>query len=176
MGKVESERRRTQRNTGTLPGSNKRTPLLVQSQEYNNYNSQTLHPGISHVPPASYSHTMTSGRIPKTNQHPTMTSTAANSGTLTINNNRVGTHLVNGKLYAAKPNYIINSRGHVVNRADGEVMHIQQALNLGIVQKLPDNEHQAGQSYVPASNMMFNRVSSLSYTLRWFPFSSFFFN
>ena len=84
--------------------------------------------------------------------------------TLTHNNNKLpstktGSHLVNGKLYAARSGHIINSHGQVVNLTDGEVMSLDQAERLGIVQRMTDKDHHSGQSYVPASNMMFNRVS-----------------
>ena len=83
--------------------------------------------------------------------------------TITHNNNKLpstktGSHLVNGKLYAARSGHIINSHGQVVNLTDGEVMSLDQAERLGIVQRMTDKDHHSGQSYVPASNMMFNRV------------------
>ena len=140
MGRAESERRRVQRSGTLIPPY--RQPGHMQTQEYHNY-SQIHHkqPHMQPVKPAR--------QIP----------VAINNGTMTLTNNRTGSHLVNGKLYSAKAGFIINSHGQVVNLSDGEVLSLVQAERLGIVHRQADKDHTSGQSYVPASNMMFNRVS-----------------
>ena len=143
MGRAESERRRVQRSGTLIPPY--RQPGHMQTQEYHNY-SQIHHkqPHMQPVKPAR--------QIP----------VAINNGTMTLTNNRTGSHLVNGKLYSAKAGFIINSHGQVVNLSDGEVLSLVQAERLGIVHRQADKDHTSGQSYVPASNMMFNRVSILT--------------
>lgn len=148
MGRVENDRRRVQRN-GTIDTSGKQ-PLLVQSQEYHNYSQTHAHYQPAKPVRAGAGHAPNHG------------AQAANA--MTLSSNRAGSHLVNGKLYSAKPGYIINSHGQVVNLTDGEVMALSQAERVGVVHRLPDKDNQSGQSYVPASNMMFNRVRETLYS------------
>lgn len=166
VGRAENDRQTIDR-TGTLYSPPK--PLLVQSQEFHNYNSQSVYQqqqrlaqnniAASHHPVAR-----SERKFPNPSSQPKhhVMSNGLEMNTLTLNNNntmtRAGSHLVNGKLYAAKAGYIINSNGQVVNLTDGEVMSLVQAERSGIVYKMTDKDHQSGQSYVPASNMMFNRV------------------
>lgn len=161
MGRVESDRRRAQR-VGTLHPNDTRQPLLTQSQEYHNYSSHyQTHSKASPTTAGHYQAVRPERTLAGSNKaSPLMSATGLEMGTLTLTNHRTGSHLVNGKLYTAKPGHIINSNGQVVNLTDGEVMSLAQAERVGIVKRMTDKDPQAGQSYVPASNMMFNRVSS----------------
>lgn len=130
---------------------------IVQSQEFHNYSPNATYQRIGGA-------TQNNTLVHHNNGH--MMSNGLELGTLSLNKTSTGAHLVNGKLYAAKQGYIINSNGQVVNLTDGEVMTIAQGERLNIIHRLPDTDHQSGHSYVPASNLMFNRVGFQLHTAR----------
>lgn len=124
----------------------------VQSQEYHNYQTGTFN---SHYQPVRVGgHTPT----PISNKQPVVQN-GLEMGTLSIR--RTGAHLLNGKLYATKSGYLINNHGMVVNMNTGEAISLAMAERNGLVRRLADEDDRT-DSYVPAANMMFNRVRAVT--------------
>lgn len=155
MSKVE---RRVRRLDGNAGYGSTAAPTMVQSNEFHNYQSK-MYNATKGTIKGGDALTLT---VPSGGGH--MTSNGLETGTLSLGKKKSDVHLVNGKLYAAKPGFIINSNSQVVNLTTGDVMNLVQAERLYIVYRLPDKDHQGGQSYVPASNMMFNRVRKYGHT------------
>ncbi|XP_067941004.1 uncharacterized protein [Watersipora subatra] len=164
-----------QQSSGPSSGQTSGPKNMSPSNPYPSMNGSSmmnggahLKPGMGTLPPNFSSNTPTTGtqqrRVWEKQTHVQQRNTGANpsggfyndqpaqSQSPLLNGNA---HFINGKLFASRPGYTIDGNGAVVNIMTRETLTLAQAIAKNIVQKIPDDEYDAGT--LPPNNSMYNR-------------------